>query len=59
MTQQQSVAAETANPFEIAQAQLDKAAAKLGLDQAIHSVLRQPLRELHVSLPVKMDDGSV
>lgn len=53
-----SVAA-PANPFEIAQAQLDKAAAKLGLDPAVHAVLREPLRELHVSLPVKMDDGSV
>ncbi|MEN6415614.1 MAG: Glu/Leu/Phe/Val dehydrogenase [Armatimonadota bacterium] len=48
-----------ANPFEIAQAQLDTAAAKLGLDPAVHAVLREPLRELHVSLPVKMDDGSV
>lgn len=54
----QSVAAQ-ANPFEIAQMQLDKAAAKLRLDPAIHAVLREPLRELHVSLPVKMDDGSV
>ena len=54
-----SATAVRANPFEIAQAQLDKAAAKLGLDPAIHAVLREPLRELHVSLPVKMDDGSV
>jgi glutamate dehydrogenase (NAD(P)+) len=54
----QSVAVQ-ANPFEIAQVQLDKAAAKLRLDPAIHAVLREPLRELHVSLPVKMDDGSV
>ena len=49
----------TTNPFEIAQAQLDKAASKLKMDPAIHAVLREPLRELHVSLPVKMDDGSV
>jgi len=54
-----SATAVRANPFEIAQAQLDKAAAKLGLDPAIHAVLREPLRELHVSLPVRMDDGSV
>jgi len=47
------------NPFEIAQAQLDIAAKKLGLDPAVHAVLREPIRELHVSLPVKMDDGSV
>ncbi len=55
----QSTAVYTTNPFEIAQAQLDKAASKLGLDPAIHGVLREPMRELHVSLPVKMDDGSV
>ncbi|MBN1430740.1 MAG: Glu/Leu/Phe/Val dehydrogenase [Anaerolineae bacterium] len=46
------------NPFKIAQQQLDKAAAVLGLDPAIHALLREPLRELHVTLPVKMDDGS-
>lgn len=56
---QQSAPVETTNPFEIAQAQLDTAAAKLQLDPAVHAVLREPLRELHVSLPVKMDDGSV
>jgi len=54
-----AVQAEKANPFEIAQAQLDKAAAKLALDPAIHSVLREPLREFHVTLPVRMDDGRV
>ncbi|MGC8862951.1 MAG: Glu/Leu/Phe/Val family dehydrogenase [Armatimonadota bacterium] len=54
-----SAPAATANPFEVAQAQLDKAAAKMGLDPSVHAVLREPLRELHVSLPVRMDDGSV
>jgi len=48
-----------ANPFEIAQAQLDKAAKRLSLDPSVHAVLREPLRELHVSLPVKMDNGKV
>ena len=51
--------AEEANPFRIAQMQLDKAAAKLGIDPAVHQILREPLRELHVSLAVKMDNGSV
>jgi glutamate dehydrogenase (NAD(P)+) len=47
------------NPFRIAQQQqLDEAAAILKLDPALHELLRWPLRELHVSLPVKMDDGS-
>jgi len=47
------------NPFEIAQRQLDEAAALLRLDPAVHELLRWPLRELHVTLPVKMDDGNV
>jgi glutamate dehydrogenase (NAD(P)+) len=46
------------NPFEIAQRQLDEAAAVLKLDPAIHELLRWPIRELHVTLPVKMDDGT-
>ena len=50
---------ESLNPFEIAQRQLDEAAKMLNLDPATHQMLRWPLRELHVTLPVKMDDGSV
>lgn len=46
------------NPFAIAQAQLDEAAEVLQLDPATHELLRWPLRELHVTLPVKMDDGT-
>ncbi|NIS81909.1 MAG: glutamate dehydrogenase [Anaerolineales bacterium] len=46
------------NPFEIAQQQLDEAAAVLKLDAAVHELLRWPIRELHVTLPVKMDDGT-
>jgi len=46
------------NPFLIAQQQLDEAAAVLKLAPALHELLRWPLRELHVTLPVKMDDGA-
>ncbi len=46
------------NPFAIAQEQLDEAAEKLGLDAATHELLRWPMREYHVSLPVKMDNGT-
>ncbi len=46
------------NPFKIAQAQLDQAAAILKLEPALHELLRWPQRELHVTFPVKMDDGS-
>ncbi|MFO7741287.1 MAG: Glu/Leu/Phe/Val dehydrogenase [Anaerolineae bacterium] len=47
------------NPFAIARQQLDEAAGIMGLDSATHELLRWPLRELHVTLPVHMDDGSV
>jgi glutamate dehydrogenase (NAD(P)+) len=46
------------NPFAMAQSQLDEAAELLQLDPAVHELLRWPLRELHVTLPVKMDDGT-
>jgi glutamate dehydrogenase (NAD(P)+) len=46
------------NPFNIAQAQLAEAAEIMDLDPAVHELLRWPLREFHVTLPVKMDDGS-
>ena len=51
-------ATENLNPFAAAQRQLDEAAAILKLDEATHQMLRWPMRELHVSLPVRMDDGS-
>lgn len=49
---------EVANSFEIAQAQLDEAARLLKLDPAVHALLREPLRELHITIPVRMDDGT-
>ena len=48
---------ENLNPFAIAQTQLDKAAAILQLDPDMHAFLREPMREFHFSLPVRMDDG--
>ncbi len=47
------------NPFEIAQRQLDEAAKVLKLEPGMHELLRWPMREFHVRIPVKMDDGSV
>jgi glutamate dehydrogenase (NAD(P)+) len=43
----------------MAQAQFDKAADVLGLDAATRELLRFPLREYHIAIPVRMDDGSV
>jgi len=47
------------NPFEMAQAQFDKVADQIDLDAATRDLLRFPLREYHISIPVRMDDGSV
>lgn len=47
------------NPFRVAQQQLDEAARLLQLEPAVHELLRWPMRELHVTLPVRMDDGTV
>jgi glutamate dehydrogenase/leucine dehydrogenase len=46
------------NPFENALEQLRIAAEYLKLDEGIHQVLASPKRQLTVSLPVKMDDGT-
>jgi glutamate dehydrogenase (NAD(P)+) len=47
------------NAFAMAQAQFDKAADALGLDASTRALLREPLREYHFSIPVRMDDGTV
>ena len=47
------------NPFEVAQRQLDDCAKIIKLDPNIHKILRVPMRELYVFLPVRMDDGSI
>jgi glutamate dehydrogenase len=46
------------NPFEMAQSQFDKVAEILNLDDATRQLLRNPLREYHFSIPVRMDDGT-
>ncbi len=48
---------EKLNPFKIAQQQLDTAAKILNLDPQIHEALRWPMREIHISFPVRMDNG--
>lgn len=47
------------NPWAVAQRQFDLAAERLGLDEGMRRVLREPRRELTVHFPVHMDDGSV
>jgi glutamate dehydrogenase/leucine dehydrogenase len=50
---------EDLNPFHIAMRQFDIAADKLKLEPGLREMLRNPRRALILSLPIKMDDGSV
>jgi len=47
------------NAFKMAQQQFDQVAETLELDQATRDLLRNPLREYHFQIPVRMDDGTV
>ena len=47
------------NPFKTAQVQFDHAAELLELDQATRDLLRNPMREYHFNIPVRLDDGNV
>jgi len=47
------------NPFEAMHARFDLAASKLGLDPGLYQILRKPDREMQVSIPVYMDDGTM
>ena len=47
------------NPFEMAQRQFDEVADQLELEAGVRAVLRQPLREFHFRIPVRMDDGTL
>ncbi len=46
------------NPFKIAQQQINDCADILKLNPGTREVLLSPMREFHVSFPVRMDDGS-
>ena len=53
------MASDNYNPFRAAQMQFDHAADMLDLDQATRDLLRNPMREFHFQIPVRMDDGKV
>src|SRR5258708_5120000 len=50
---------ESLNPFDVALRQFDAAAELIGLPDAMRGILRSPKRQLLVSVPTLMDDGSV
>jgi len=47
------------NPFETAQEQFDRIATLLGLDGPTRDLLRNPIREYHFSIPIRMDRGGI
>jgi len=51
------MAKEGYNAFKMAQQQFDRIADKLNLDEPTKDLLRNPLREYHMTIPVKMDDA--
>jgi glutamate dehydrogenase (NAD(P)+) len=50
---------DSASPFEEMMSRFDVAAQKLGLDPGLYKVLREPVRETKVSVPIVMDDGRI
>jgi glutamate dehydrogenase (NAD(P)+) len=50
---------DTYNPYADMLDSLDKAAVLLGLKEQDYIALKYPERELKVSIPVEMDDGSI
>jgi len=55
----ETATAQLTNPFHSAQRQLLHAVEQLGLDRAVYEVLKEPERVITVSIPVRMDDGSL
>ncbi|SDH72901.1 glutamate dehydrogenase [Alteribacillus persepolensis] len=47
------------NPYEIVKDLLKESVAELGLNENIYHILKKPNRVLEVSLPVRMDDGTI
>lgn len=51
--------ADTLNPLVAAQEKVKSACDKLGCDPAVYELLKEPKRVIEITIPVKMDDGSV
>jgi len=58
-TTTQPLGVESASPFDEMMSRFDLAARKLGLDPGLYKVLREPVRETKVSIPIAMDDGRI
>ena len=45
--------------YEVVLSQLEEAAVELNLDPQVRALLKEPMRTLTVSIPVRMDDGGI
>jgi glutamate dehydrogenase (NAD(P)+) len=52
-------ATDTTNPFEAMIERLNEAAKIIKLDEDVYQIMKSPSRQILVSLPVKMDNGSI
>ncbi len=50
---------ESVNAFKMAQEQFDHVADLLGLNEDVAQMLRQPMREFHFQIPVRLDNGHI
>ena len=50
---------DTLNPLVAAQEKVKAACEKLGADPAVYELLKEPQRVIEITIPVKMDDGSL
>ncbi len=58
-TSTQPLGIDSASPFDEMMSRFDVAAQRLGLDPGLYKVLREPVRETKVSIPIVMDDGHI
>ncbi|WP_138160367.1 Glu/Leu/Phe/Val family dehydrogenase [Peptoniphilus catoniae] len=50
---------DTLNPLVAAQEKVKSACEKLGADPAVYELLKEPKRVIEITIPVKMDDGTL
>ncbi len=58
-SQQSVVIKNIDNPFETMMLQFDEAAKVIGLNEEIYQLLTKPIKQIVVSLPISLDNGSV
>lgn len=55
----ENIMSENLNILDSARLQIKKACELLDIDEAVYEILKDPLRLIETSLPIKMDDGSL